>query len=174
MALSDRFKGYVAATLFLGFIAFGVGQELYKWASDAYLKSNFYRHRFEKKFEQLRPGDSHDRMLELLGPPTHYCPVSKVTAVGQQFGVYTDDETIAQDEIYRIGAYDYVVEFPVDARKTDRDGVTQTTKIWKPATSKRVRPSNPPPPDPKEFVPVIGLSSPRRSYTTRDRCANPY
>ena len=76
----------------------------------AYTFSGAYRARFEAKFNKVQAGDSYDRVVSLLGKPDYYCPIDQYSfAEGQINPVRA---TVAVTEIYRIGTWDYGVEFP--------------------------------------------------------------
>jgi hypothetical protein len=59
-------------------ILFGLGIVVGAIAIDFYYDSDFYRRRFEPTFRQLRAGDTHERMISLLGHPTQYSKIAEI------------------------------------------------------------------------------------------------
>lgn len=84
--------------------------------------SDEYRMRFESKFKTLKPGDTHQRMEDLLGSPSSHCTIrtfdlSKTAA--QDTGLY---------EVYRLEGYSYYVEFPTPYPQSNSPIVSLKTK----------------------------------------------
>jgi len=75
-----------------------------------YTFSGAYRARFQAKFDQVKVGDSYEQMVALLGKPDHYCPLERYVDSSTPGFMTTD--TVAQVEIYRVGTWDFGVEFP--------------------------------------------------------------
>jgi hypothetical protein len=88
--------GFALVALWLGYVA--------------YTFSGAYRTRFEAKFNQIQVGDSYEHMVSLLGKPDYYCPLERYVDSSTPGFMTTD--VVSQVEIYRVGTWDYGVEFP--------------------------------------------------------------
>jgi hypothetical protein len=90
--------GFALVALWLGYVA--------------YTFSGAYRTRFEAKFNQVQVGDSYDRVVSLLGKPDYYCPLEQFVDTPTNGIWITTTNVVSQVEIYRVGTWDYGVEFP--------------------------------------------------------------
>ena len=75
-----------------------------------YKYTPWYRDWFVEKYNQIQVGDSHERMIELLGKPDHYCPVNSLEPSSDP-GVMAQ-HAVGKIEIYEVGEEAYGIEFP--------------------------------------------------------------
>jgi len=75
-----------------------------------YKYTPWYRDWFVARYDQIQIGDTHERMVELLGKPDHYCPVKSLEPSSDP-GVMIE-HAIGKIEIYEVGEDAFGIEFP--------------------------------------------------------------